>query len=469
MPAIPDDESWAVAEFTDAELGDARRTQRLIELTTVFAHRPGASLPEACGDRARLKAAYRFFDNEAIDPQAILESHVRATSDRLAQVPRVLAVQDTTELDWTAHPATTGLGPLAHPAHQGLLVHTTLALSPERLPLGLLAQQVWARDPATIGQRTTRKQRPIAAKESQKWLTSVAAVREAHTRCPQTHFVCIGDREADVYDLFLQERPSGVDLLVRAAWNRRVDHPERYLWTKVAAQPVVATLTVWVPRRGLQPARQATVAVRWCLVLLGPPTHRTAEKLPSMAVWAVQAVEEQPPAGGDPIEWMLLTTCAVHTPAAAVERVDWYACRWGIEVWHKVLKSGCRIETRQLETAARLRRCLPLYSVIAWRLLYATLLSRAMPDAPCTALLELEEWQALYCAIHVTATPPATPPSLRQAVHWIGRLGGFLARRGDGEPGVTVLWKGLQHLTDLTFMYHIMRPLPAIQQHVGKD
>jgi len=118
-------------------------------------------------------------------------------------------VQDTTELDWTAHPATTGLGPLAHPAHQGLLVHTTLALTPERLPLGLLAQQVWARDPATIGQRTTRKQRPIAAKESQKWLTSVAAVREAHTRCPQTHFVCIGDREADVYDLFLQERPSG--------------------------------------------------------------------------------------------------------------------------------------------------------------------------------------------------------------------------------------------------------------------
>jgi len=469
MPAIPDDDSWAVTEFTDAELGDARRTQRLVELATILAQRPGASLPEACGDRALLKAAYRFFDNAAIDPQAILESHVLATSDRLARVPRVLAVQDTTELDWTAHPATTGLGPLAHPAHQGLLVHTTLALTPERLPLGLLAQQVWARDPATIGQRTTRKRRPIVAKESQKWLNSVEAVSAAHACCPQTRFVCIGDREADVYDLFLQERPSGVELLVRAAWNRRVDHPERYLWTKVAAQPVVATLTVRVPRRGPQPARQATVAVRWCLVLLGPPTHRTAEKLPSMAVWAVQAVEEQPPAGGEPIEWVLLTTCAVHTTADAVERVDWYACRWGIEVWHKVLKSGCRIEARQLETADRLRRCLAVYSVLAWRLLYATLLSRAMPEAPCTALLEPEEWQALYCAIHVTATPPATPPPLRQAVHWIGRLGGFLARRGDGEPGVTVLWRGFQHLTDLTFMYRIMRPPPAKQQHVGKD
>ncbi len=149
-----------------------------------------------------------------------------------------------------------------------------------------------------------------------------------------------------------------MDLLVRAAWNRRVDHPERDLWTKVAAQPVVATLTVRVPRRGPQPARQATVAVRWCLVLLRPPTHRTAEKRPSMAVWAVQAVEEQPPAGCEPIEWVLLTTCAIHTPADAVERADWYACRWGIEVWHKVLRSVCRIDARQLETADRLRRCL---------------------------------------------------------------------------------------------------------------
>jgi len=197
MPARPEDESGAVAECTDAEWGDARRTQRWLELTTVFAHRPGASLPEACGDRARLKAAERFVDQEAIDPQAILESPVRATSDRLAQGPRVLAVQETTERDGTAHPATTGLGPLAHPAHPGLLVPTTRALPPERLPWGRRAQQVWARDPATSGQRTTRQQRPIAATERQQWLTSVAAVREAPTRGPQTHWVCIGARAAD--------------------------------------------------------------------------------------------------------------------------------------------------------------------------------------------------------------------------------------------------------------------------------
>jgi len=176
-----------------------------------------------------------------------VESHVVAPSDRLAAVPRVPAVQDTTEVDWTAHPATTDLGPLATPTHPGLHVPTTLALTPERLPLGLLAQQVWARDPAAVGKRTTHKHRPMADNERLKWLTRVAAVCEAHARCPQSRFVGIGDREADVDDLCLPARPAGVDLWVRAAWNRRVDPPERYLWTKVAAQPVVATLTGRVP------------------------------------------------------------------------------------------------------------------------------------------------------------------------------------------------------------------------------
>jgi transposase-like protein/transposase Tn5 family protein len=468
MPPIPDDASWAVREFAETDLGDARRTQRLVALATLLAQRPGASLPKACGSRARLKADYRFFDNAAIEAQALLASHVAATTTRLAAVPRVLAVQDTTELDWTAHPATTGLGPLAHPAHQGLPVHTTLALTPERVPLGLLAQQVWAREPAATGQRVTRTRRPIAEKDSQTWLTSVEAVLAAHTPCRQTRFICIGACEADGYDLFLHERPSGVDLLVRAAWNRRVDQPERYLWAQVAAHPVVATRTVRVPRRGAQPARPATLKVRWCLVLLCPPTHRQAEKLPTVAVWAVPALEEHPPAGREPIHWRLLTSGPVHTTADALERVDWYACRWGIEVWHKVLKSGCRIAARQLQSAERLQRCLPLYSVIAWRLLYATMLSRAAPEAPCTALLEPEEWQALHCAIHRTPTPPDTPPSLRQAVHWLGRLGGFLGRRCNGDPGVTVLWQGFQHLTDLTTMYCIMRPASPSLKNVGK-
>ena len=237
---------WAVTDFAEAELGDLRRTLRVVDLATGLGQRPGASLPEACGDRAPLKAAYRFFDNAAIDPPNLLDRQVDATLARLAPVPLVLAGPETTELDWSAHSATTGLGPLGHPAHRGLHVHTTLAFTPERVPLGLLAQQGWARDPNDVGKRAPRTQRPIAEKESQPWLTSVEAVLAARVACPQTRLVSVGDREADVYDLFAMERPAGGDLRIRAAWHRCVMQPEPSVWATVAARPIEAT----TPSRG---------------------------------------------------------------------------------------------------------------------------------------------------------------------------------------------------------------------------
>jgi Transposase DNA-binding len=219
-------DAWAETEFGQADLGDARRTARLVQLASVLGAQPTASLPDATDDPATLKAAYRFFDNDAVAPAQILASHLQATTARLRQVPLVLAVQDTTYLDWSAHPATTGLGPLVTAHQQGLLAHTTLAITPERVPLGLLAQEVWARDAATFAQQRDHKQRPSAEKESQKWLTSLAAVVAVHADCPTTHFVSVGDAEGDVYDLFTVPRPAGVDLLIRAAQNRRVEHPD---------------------------------------------------------------------------------------------------------------------------------------------------------------------------------------------------------------------------------------------------
>lgn len=461
MTILPDDTNWAVTEFADAELGDGRRTTRLVELAHVLAQHPTAALPEACGSGAMLKGAYRFFSNDAIEPQDVLASHIEATYGRLAQVPVVLGVQDTTEVDWTAHPATTGLGPLGHPACQGLLVHSTLAFTPERVPLGLLAQQVWARAPNDVGKRGRRKQLPIAQKESQKWLTSLEAVVSAHAECPQTRLVSVGDREADVYDLLAAPRPAGVELLIRAAWDRRVQGPERYVWATVEAHPVMESLLLQVPRRGAHPAREATLELRFCRLTLCPPRHRKkAEGLPEITLWAVHVREIEPPAAVQPIEWLLLTTVAVHTAEDARERVAWYACRWGIEVWHRILKSGCQIEARQLATDTRLERCLTLYSVIAWRVFYALMLARAVPEMPCDVLLEIEEWQALYCAIHHCPTPPESPPSLDEAVRWIAQLGGFVGRRRRDQPGAETLWRGLQHLTDLTRMYRIMRSTP---------
>lgn len=459
---------WAAIEFGQAELGDQRRTTRLVQLATVLGDQPSASIPAACADPATLKAAYRFFDNDEIAPAAMLVSHVQATYTRLRAVPRVLAVNDTTYLDWTHHPATSGLGPLATTRQQGLVLHSTLTITPDRVPLGLLQLHPWARDHDTDGQLPDQHTRPLADQESGQWLTSLAATTAAAAACPQTHFVHTGAAEADVYALFLAARAPTVDLLVRAGQNRRVAQEARYLWAAMAQTPLVTRLVVAVPRQGARPARRATVAVRFGAVTLRPPRHRAKEGLPLVPRWAVWVVEEAAPPDAEPIEWLVLTTAPVTTLADAVERLTWYACRWGIEVWHQVLKSGCRIEARQLATDERLEGCLTLYAVIAWRVVQATMLARAVPDLPGTALLEDDEWQALWCTIHQCPMPPTTPPTLAEAVRWIARLGGHVGRTRDGAPGVTVLWKGFQHLADLTTMYRIMKPSPN-RVEVGKD
>jgi hypothetical protein len=437
-------------------------------LAGILGEKPQLSLPDASGEPATLKAAYRFFDNEQVTPDGMLDSHIEATYRRMASLKLVLAVQDTTYLDWTTHPDTEGLGPLASATRQGLLAHSTVVFSEERVPLGVLAQQVWARDAETFAHLQDHKQRAIEDKESYKWLRSLAAVEAARKACPDTQFVSVGDREADIYDLFIAERSPGVDLLVRAAENRRVESEERYLWAAVEASPVVASAEVKVPPRNGQTGRTAQLAIRWREITLRPPRKRAKEKLAQVRVWAVWAVETDPPPNLPAVEWLLLTTVPVQTTQDALQRLAWYACRWGIEVWHKVLKSGCRIEARQLETAVRLKRCLTLYAVIAWRVLYATMLSRAVPEASCLALLNEPEWQALYCAIHHTTILPPTPPTLHQAVCWIAQLGGFQNRKRDGHPGVTVMWKGFQHLSDLTYMYLVFRPQSPLKD-VGKD
>src|SRR2546425_9871148 len=248
-------EDWIGTEFGAAELGDARRTQRLLTLMGQVAARPGASLPEACGSRGQLKAAYRFFANGAIEPEELWASPIAATYARAAGVPVVLAVQDTTELDWGPESATAGWGPWGAPSHQGLLVHTTIAFTPERVPLGVVAQAVWARDPGTVGQRETRRQRPIAEKERAKWLASLQAVSEARQACPQTHWVSVGGREAGVYDLFVAERAAGGGVLVRAGWDRRGGGPPPDVWGPVGAGGVGGTRDGDVPPHAGQAAR----------------------------------------------------------------------------------------------------------------------------------------------------------------------------------------------------------------------
>ncbi len=448
--------SWAETEFNGSDLGDTRRTRRLIQIAEARAERPSASLPQCFPTAAELKGAYEFCENALITPAAMLTGHTQATAQRMAAVPVVLAVQDTTEVEYTNHPATQGLGLLNDPQHLGRLVHSTLAVTPQRVPLGLIDQQVIYREAAQFGQRPQRRQRPIEAKESRKWLNSLEATREVQAVCPLTRLVSVGDREADVYDLFLAGAKPGPDLLVRAAWNRRVEHPEGYLWETLEHQPESGRLELSVPRRGQPPARTAALSVRHAEVVLRPPGHRAKERRPRVSVYAVLAREEAPPPGIAAIEWLWLTTVPVSDFDSARERIEWYACRWVIELYHKVLKSGCRIEARQFEAADHIERSLAIDAVVAWRILGLTFQSRESPAMSCAAFLEPDEWKALFCFTHQCRTPPPTAPSLKDAALWIAKLGGFLGRPGDGAPGITVMWRGLARLADITLCWQIL-------------
>lgn len=433
----------------------------MVKLATQRGQKPNASIPQSCGDQAGVKGAYRLLANTQIQGEKILEGHVQATQKRMQAENVILAVQDTTQLDYTHHPSTKGLGYLQDLHHRGLLLHTTLAVTPERVPLGLLEQQTWIRPDEQYRKRHRRRELPIESKESFKWLKSLERTAAIQKDLPDTLVVSIGDSEADVYDLFLKAQQLGQHILVRASRDRLVAHAERRLWAYLRSLPVGGKITVQVPRQGSQPAREAKLIVRYARVALKPPKYRAVEKLPELPIWAVLTEEEHPPSGvEEAISWLLLTTVAIHSFEEACERIQWYTCRWVVEMYHKVLKSGCRVEERQFDDYETIVRYLAVDGVVAWRVLYLTMISRELPDIPCTVVLEAHEWQALYCFIHQTNTPPAQPPTLKEATFWIARLGGFLGRKGDSHPGTVVVWRGLQRLSDITQSWLIFHHPP---------
>jgi len=458
-PEAPAD--WVEEEFGRVVLYDERLQSRLYTLGRDFFARPGALIPQACeGSEAKTKAAYRFFSNPQVDMQTLLKPHVEATVDRLREHSVVLAAQDTSTLNYTAH-STDDMGPIHTKQNEatGLILHDTLAFSTEGVPLGLLDVQCWARDKDEAGKSAQRKDLPIEEKESVKWLKSYQAVAEAQALCPETTLVSVGDREADLYELFAlaAEEPAGPELLVRAERSRRrrataggqqeQAAEKELLWETLDQEPVAGYQELHVPRKGPRPARVAKLRVRYAKVTLSPPQRK---KLPKVELWAVYADEvEYGPEVTQPLVWMLLTTVPVCTYADACERLRWYALRWGIEVFHRTVKSGCRIEDRRFGGADGLRACLAIDLVVAWRIYLLTKQGRETPDIPCDVYLSEDEWQALYAYVK-KEPPPAQPPTLREAVRMIAKLGGFLGRKRDGEPGTTTLWRGLQRLADIT-------------------
>ena len=446
--------SWSREEFGSLDLGDSRLTERLMRVSEDLSGSPLSGIHAACGDWASSKAAYRLFDNEKVSSTEILGAHFQQTVARMRAHARVFAIQDTTYLDYTAHPSTSGLGPIGTRAqkHYGFVKHTTLVVSESGLPLGCLTDKVWVRDEGVVG---SRKSKPLSEKESYKW---IEALGQTKSQAPAgVEVISIGDREADIYDFFVEAQES--PFVIRATQDRGVVSDESgTLKALMESQPVAGEITAEAPARGNQSARSARLNVHFTKTTLIPPYRSqtaSAEKLPPVDVNAVWVVETHPPGEATPLEWLLLTNVEVSDFTDAVERISWYCLRWQIEVYFKVLKSGTKVQDCRLQTQDRLLRYIALMSVIAWRLYWMTWINRHAPTAECTCVLTTNEWQALYCVTHKTRTLPEKIPDVSQVIVWIAKLGGFLGRKSDGNPGVTVIWRGWQRLRDIADTFSI--------------
>lgn len=449
--------SWAYTELKQADFGDKRLNRRFVRIVKHLSERPTATIPEACVGWANTKAAYRFFNSPKVKPEKIREAHIASTVGRVKQHDTILAVQDTTNIDFSSHPATKGLGMLDSNLNfvRGLKMHSCLAVTTNGVPLGLLHQEIWVRDPNTKGKKYKRRKLSTKEKESQRWIT---AVKKIETAVPdKINVIVIGDRESDIYDLFVQPRRAGMDLLVRATWNRKVSGNKKYLLPLMEKSPVKGEITIQLRRKDGRPARQARLSIRYQNVeILRPRYCRRYISTKRISLYAVAVDEIEPPKGEKGVNWLLLTTMKITTFEDATKVVEWYSRRWLIERYHYTLKSGCRIEELQLETAERLQKALATYCIVAWRVLWLTYEARENPNAPCVVVLKTQEWKALCCFMNKTRKPPSNPPTIREAVRLIAKLGGFLGRKGDKEPGVKTIWRGLRRLEDITAMWQLL-------------
>mgnify|MGYP006428947603 CR=1 FL=1 len=456
----PPSDDWVQHELAHARCGDRRLHERLIGVTRDFAAHSEAAPPQACGNRTRTKAAYRLLANPKVTMRKLLHSHEQATLGRCRQQPVVLAVQDTTTLNYSAPTLTEGLGPIGSRADgaQGLIVHDTMTFTPEGTPLGLIDLQSWARDAETHGwSRLGGDDRDFSDKESGKWLDSHLAASQLQEQLPESRVVSVADREGDLYELLLEaNRPERADLLARLRKNRNLAHGSGKLIETLDAQPPGATVELSIPRRRNQPARTARLAVRWQRVTIPPPKNK--RDLDTVTLDAVRATEIDPPEQVHPLEWTLLTTVPTASAQDACERLQWYATRWQIEVYHRTLKSGCRIEDRYLGNAERIETALAIDLVVAWRVFWLTKWARERPDTPSSAVLEPDEWKALLVRTDVNRDPgPEDEPTLYQAMLLIAQLGGYQDRRRD--PGTQTIWRGLQRIQDIADVYRKLKEL----------
>lgn len=488
---------WVKEEMAEARLGDERLDRRLMMLLSALGERPQASIPAACGGWNETSAAYRFFDNEKVTPEEILASHFSRTQERIREQAVALLTQDTTELDFTRpQKQMVGSGPLDASSRRGAFAHPMVAFTPEGVPLGCISAELWAREesddetPTTPQDKQRRKATtPIEDKESMRWLTGLRRARDVAQQVPHTQCICLADSEADIYEVFSEPRGEvPIHWLVRACQNRSIRPSKmsvpaceenataagepnvvQHVREQVALAPVLFTNEISVRGRQLkvkcskrrrgQPrlSRETTVAVRATTVTLRPP-WRPDRRLPPVSVQVVWCSEVNPPENDEPVDWLLITTLPIDTPEQVRKIVQYYTSRFLIEVFFRVLKSGCRVEERQFERLDRMLCCVAVYLIVAWRVFMLCRLGNSCPDLDCETVFEPAEWKAVW-SVTRRQPLPKKPPPLGVMIRLVAQLGGYVNRPNRSEPpGPQTVWLGLQRTRDLAWAWITFGP-----------
>lgn len=394
--------NWCAREMDGLDLGDARRNHRAEVILGERWKDPTASFAGSFPDWGQAKAAYGLIEQKCpeISMGAFLQPHTEATLARMATEPLVLLPQDTTSLNYNGLRQTSGLGAINQQGTRGLFLHSLLTYRPDGIPLGVLDAQAWGRPQEPSEDSRTRNAKSIDEKESVRWLDALAVAAIAARRLPLTQLVVMTDREGDLYELHdsIQVGPPNLRSVIRAQHDRTLaDHQK--LWDFMGAQPVRLRRRLKVPRRRGQPARSADLKIRWAPITIQAPAVGPKKGWPPLNLWAIWVYEDAPPRGVEPLEWMLLTDLPINTSDEAWEKVLWYRLRWGIEEWHRVLKSGCGVEQRGFKTDEHLKRVLAFDLIMAWRILALTKLGRAVPNVPADLLYTAEELKVLLRAV----------------------------------------------------------------------
>ena len=453
-------DGWFDDELAGCTLGDERLIKRLRKLLAQIGSAMGQSIPLVCQDWANAKAAYRFFSNDRVSEADILAGHFEATHDRVISADgTILVLHDTTEFSYQREkPEAIGItksinsgrdkaGRLRSHTVCGILMHSSLAVTTEGLPLGLTAVKFWTRKKfkgtAALKKKINPTRVPIEKKESIRWLDNVRQSTELLAdpgRC-----IHIGDRESDIYELFCAAREAETHFVIRTCVDRLAGEGDHTIADEMDEVAVKGLRRIDVRDNNGDPD-EAVLEIRYRKIRILPPIGKQ-KRYPALTLTVIHAEERATPRNRKKIEWKLITDLPVGSRAEAIEKLEWYALRWKIEVFHKILKSGCRAEDSKLQTAQRLTNLISVFCILSWRVFWMTMLNRSAPEAPPTLALTATEIALLDRLVN--DKQQARRKTLSHYLTKIARLGGYLARASDPPPGNTVMWRGLSRLTDI--------------------